>query len=269
MSENQQRLDRSPDQEPQVPKIDLAKYRTADLVDRLTDLISVPEALNKIAKTAPVAAVFVVVAYVFVLWYAELTFISWIFVCIYSVMVGVVLGIVLGFFRVIATAMHSVESILRIVLEISGKAAVDYEQIQAGGVRMPTGYELIEQIYDDVVLPSIEQAVANGFGFLSWPILKAYRMTIGWAVRYFVKRLVRAQMDKEDDQQIEKMSGDALATIAHYSERIQKFASSASDFVGKIGRAIRFYAMLPLYIVFGVALALATVPILVVLFLAG
>ena len=43
-------------------KIDLAKYRTDDLAERFVDLVSVPKAFRRIAKTASVGALLAVVA---------------------------------------------------------------------------------------------------------------------------------------------------------------------------------------------------------------
>ena len=124
---------------------------------------------------------------------------------------------------------------------------------------------MVAQVYDGVVLPAMERAVASAFGFLAPPLLWAYRRTIGLAVRYVVRSVARKQTTGEDERQSVEDAKSALAAFSSYSETIRAYTSSAANLVGGIGGKIRFYAMLPLYVVFIVALLLAVAPIIVVL----
>jgi hypothetical protein len=182
---------------------------------------------------------------------------------------GVIFGLILGVLRIINSAMKNIESILTIVLEITGKAATEYEQIQAGTIRLPSGGELVEQVYDNIVLPVMERAVARTFGVLGTPLLWTYRRTIGSAVRYLVKRVNCAKTATEGEQDLVQDARSGLAAIAKYSETIKTYTSSASEFVGNIGRKIRLYTILPMYILFFASLSLATIPILLIRYFAG
>ncbi len=157
-------------------------------------------------------------------------------------------------------------SILSIVLETTGKVATDYEQLHTGKMRMPSGGELVEQVYDGVVFPVMERVVAKAFGFVGGPILWTYRRTVGLAVRTLVKRVNSKVTNVEQEQDIATSAKEGLAAIAKYSDTINTYTSSAAQYVEGVGSTIRFYAMLPLYVLFAISLALATIPILVVRF---
>ena len=154
-------------------------------------------------------------------------------------------------------------------MDITDKVSTDYEQIQTDKQRLPSGGELVEQVYDGVVMPVIEQVVAGAFGFIGTPLLWIYRRTIGSAVRYLVKHAHRKKMTIEDEHDLAQGTKFSLAAADRYSDTIQTYTSSTSEVVGNIGRTIRFYLMLPMYTLFIVSLALATIPILVVLYIAS
>jgi len=249
-------------------KLDLAQYRTGDLVERLTELISVPKALRKVIATTLLFSSLCVFACFLISYFSELTRLPWLAICAYSLVAGFILGAILGILRIASTALLNVESILGIVLEITRAAATDYEKIQAGEVRMPSGGELVEQVYRDVVSPAIEQAIAGAFGFLGKPLLWTYHRTIGSAVRFMIGRVKRRQLTDQQEQRVSNQAEAGLSTIAAYSETIASYTSSASKIVEDIGNKIRFYAMLPMYVLFSVALLLATIPVLVVWYFA-
>ncbi|MFC1597580.1 hypothetical protein ACFL5Q_06555 [Planctomycetota bacterium] len=245
-------------------KIDLAKYRTGDLAEQLIDLISVPKAFRRIAKATSFGAFLSVVACCLILVYSEMTGVTSLIICAYALAIGLIFGLILAVLRVLAAAAKNIESILQIVFEITGKVATDYEQVQIGKAQLPSGGELVEQVYDGVVLPVMEKAVASAFGVLQAPLLWTYHRTIGWAVRYVVRHVKRREVTAEDEQQLAEEASGGMAVVARYSETIQAYTSSAAELVGNVGNKIRFFAMLPLYIVFFVSLTVAIVPIIVV-----
>ncbi len=246
-----------------VGTIDLAKYRTADLAERLTELISVPQAFRKILTTTCILAVLSTVACYLAHVHSEITLTPLLCISAYSLATGVIFGLVLGVLRILATALQNIESILKIVLEITGMAAMEYEQIQEGTIRLPSGGELAEEVYEGVVLPVMERAVASAFGVLGAPLLWTYRRTAGSAVRYLIKRVSRTKITANDGQAFAQNANSGLAAVAKYSETAKAFTSRASEFVGNIGRKIRLYTILPIYILFLASLAIAAVPILV------
>jgi len=262
MSENDALPEGTQEPDP-AAKIDLAKYRTDDLAERLVDLISVPKTFRRIAKATSFGALLAVVACYLIVVYSEMSGITSLLICAYALAIGLVFGLILAVLRVLAAAAKNVESVLLIVFEITGKVATDYEQIQTGNAQLPSGGELVEQVYDGVVMPVLEKVVASVFGFLSAPLLWTYRRTIGIGVRYVVKRFPRSQAAKEDEQQLADETKGGMAAMAKYSDTIRTYTSTAANLVGNIGDKIRFYAMLPLYVLFFVSLSVAITPIIV------
>jgi hypothetical protein len=54
-----------------------------------------------------------------------------------------------------------------------------------------------------------------------------------------------------------------MATVSREQSQIRRFAIRAAQFVGHVGSRVRFYAMIPLYLAFLVAMSLAFVPLVV------
>lgn len=254
--------------EPKDAGIDLARYRTGDLAERLTELLSVPEAFRKVAMTMLLLLLLSLGVCYLIHRYADVALLPMLLVSAYSLAMGVVFGFVLGILRVISTALQNVESILRIVLETTGSVSGDYERLQSGAMRLPSGGELVEQVYGDVVMPVIERVVSETFGFLASPLLWTYRRTIGSAVRYLVKRVDRTQ-ELAHEQHLDPDAEIGSAPVAKYTDSIKSYTSSASDLVGTIGTAIHFYALLPVYAMFLLALAVAVIPIVLGVYFGG
>lgn len=229
--------------------------------------MSLPGAFAKVLRATFILAVLFVVTCYVAFGFSDFSHIPWLLACFYSLGAGMLLGMILGVLRVIATALINVESILRIILDITGKAAKDYEQIQTGEMRMPTAAALVGQVYDDVIVPVLDRVVAKAFGFLSTPILWAYRRTIGGAVRYLIKRVQLAQVTEEHEQRVVDGTKASIGAMAQYSDSIQAFTSSAAEIVAGIGRKVRAYALTPLYVALVIAIVLATIPLVVMRYL--
>lgn len=250
-------------------QLDLAKYRTGDLSEQITELISVPTAFRKVATSTLLVVVLSSVTCYLIHLYSDMSLLPLLAVCAYALPLGVVFGLLLSLMRIVSTALQNVESILSIVLEITDHVAGDYCRLHAGEVRLPPGGELINRVYDSIVLPVLERSVAKAFGVLSSPLLWCYHCTIGSAIRVVVRRVNRATMTADDLKQVVTDASSSMSAIANYSAAIQSYLSTAAEVVASIGRKIRFYAMLPLYIFFFVSLVVATTPILVTLYIAS
>jgi len=166
MVENAQRPEKH---EPrgEVATLDLSKYQSGELADRIVEVISIPKAFGGLILTTLLLVVlwFLVVYLLFA--NADIANTYWYAVCAYALTVGVVLGIVLGILRLVSRGIRGIGGVLEIVLEITDQAASDYDALQTGDTRMPTGSELIEQVSDEVVLPAAEKSLSGALGFLA------------------------------------------------------------------------------------------------------
>lgn len=251
-------------EESSATKLDLSRYRTSGLVGHVVELISVPHALRRVIVVTLYLSTAVCAAIGLIFAQAELSGVGWIVLCAYSLIAGFGLGILLGFLRVLSRALASIEELLKITLNITGNAADDYANLQSGTMQMPSAGELVEQVYEEVVLPTIEEAVSEAFGFLGRPILWLYRRSVGAAVRYVIKKMARFTMTQKQETATVEETKQHIGTLSKYSQHIRDYTTQAAEFVHRVSRRIRFFATLPLYIAFFVCLFMAFVPILVV-----
>lgn len=249
-------------------KLDLSRYRTGGLVGNLVELISVPHALRRVVVVTLYLTTAVCFAIGVIFYQATLSGIGWLVLCAYSLIAGFGLGILLGFLRVLSRALVSIEELLKITLKITESAADDYANLQSGATRMPSAGELVEQVYEEVLLPTMEEAVSEAFGFIGRPILWLYRRSIGAAVRYVIKKMARFSMTQEQAVATVEETKQHIETLAKYPEYIRDYTKRAAELVHRVSRKIRFYATLPLYIAFFLCLFMASVPILVLRFFA-
>lgn len=266
---NSGEADESPTGVKEVAKLDLSQYRTGPLVERLVEVISLPLALLRVVLTMVVLAIAMPIACYLVLPMEDFSTMMSAGAYLYSIVFGFVLGLLLGIVRVVAIAMRSVEEVLNIILQLTAQAAGDYEHLQSGSKRMPSGGELMQQVYDEVALPAMEKAAGKAFSFLGAPIFWVYRRTLGSAVRFVITSVAGKESDEQENDKISTAAESGLAAVAKYSDRIQRFTSAASGIVSGISRRIRVVAMTPLYVIFTGFVLIGTVPLVVMWYFSG
>ncbi|WP_145247117.1 hypothetical protein [Aeoliella mucimassa] len=250
-----------------LAEIDFSRYRTEDLVDQLVELISVPGAIRKVLKTIGWVLLLATIACGLMRSYAELSLLPWLVCSVYALLAAVVFGGALGVLRVIRAGLKNIQGILVCSLDVTRKAADDYQKLGNAEVRLPSGSELLLQVERKVIDPALQRAVRSAFGRLGGPISWAYRRTIGSAVSSLVTRLGKSKSPEERENEATRSTLRALAGLNQYSARIESFANSATEMVERLGQRLRFYAMFPLWALYAVVLGIASVPVVVILYL--
>ena len=249
-------------------KIDFSKYGTETFAANLVELISIPKALSETFKTTVVAVAFVQVISLCILAFSDLPGLEWFTLTLYAFVTSVILGFLLGVLRLIRRSFSNVEAILVFVIDIADQASLDISRLGTGNVRVPTAGELIDDAFEEVVWPMVEQTAAATFGPLSRPLLWFYRRTLGPGVQRLVKRLnIEVQNDgaaAKLDSKVEPAE-DASARI----EAIRNQLSKARTFVGKVASTLQSLALRPLYFAYTVALVAAISPFLGALYMLG
>lgn len=251
------------EKEVDAAKLDLKKYRTGELTEQLTELISIPGALYKIVVTTFVMFLVVSAVIALMIYFIEASGFVWFFVCVYSLLFALVAGFALGLLRVVYRSLGNIESILKLTLGIAQNAAADSEQLQSGKVRPPTGSELISQVYEDVVAPTLEKAVVSVFGWFGGPVYWIYNRTISSGIRLVLRRVSMPQLSEEQDAAISKGFEAGVTESSGYALQIQRFTDNAAGIVGTIGGGIRSYVMRPIFVGYCILLSVAAIPILV------
>lgn len=246
-------------------ELDLAGYRSEDLVAHLVDVVSVPGAVRKVLSTTAMVGVLGIVACGLLRGTSDLSVVPWLAVSLYALVACLVLGFALGLLRVVRSALSGVQGVLETSLDITARAAGDYQQLGSGHLKLPPGEQLFAQVHQQVLVPSLERAVSRSFGVLSAPLLWLYRRTLGGAVDWVIRRTARDPRVEQQHARVQQITQSSLGTLAGYAEAVATFTTAASDKVERVGDRLRFYAMLPLWVALAAATLLAIVPIAVIL----
>ena len=258
--------DTSPDAPPAA--LDLSRYRTSELVGILVDLVGVPHAIRRVVLVTVVLGAAFCATTGTVFYQATLSRIGWLVLCAYSLAAGFGLGMILGFLRVLSRALASIEGLLKLTLTITENAADDFARLQSGAARMPSAGVLVEQVHEDVLVPTLEVAISRAFGSLSRPLLWLYPRSIGVAVRFLIKKMARTSTASELGEAAVKATTSQVGALARYPEYIKDYTKHAAELVNRVSRKIRVCATLPLYIAFFVCLLTAFVPVIALRFFA-
>ncbi len=247
----------------QLTKLDLANYRTPELLEQLTSLLNIPQAVRQVLVTSLVLAGVSWIACTLLVIYAELSGLSWLMVSVYGLAAGCVLGVGLGLIRVVAFGLSNLESVLHLLLHVSQRVASDYEAVQAGESRLPTSTELVSQVYENIFIPLIEKSAKKSFGLLARPLMWIERRSIGWAVRYLERRVEKIQSETLDTPAVERELSTSLETAAGFSERIQNYCDVAGSIVRRASWVVRLVVLTPMVVLYLIAVAVAAVPVVV------
>lgn len=248
----------------ELGKLDLKKYRTGELTEQLTELISIPGAVFKVIVTALQVVSAAAGLIIILTFFTDLSGLLWLGLSLYLLLIALVIGLALGLLRVAYRSLGNIEAILCLIFDIAENVAVDSEQLQSGQVRPPTGSELIAQVFDDVVAPTLQKVLRAAFGLFGWPMYLIYHGTINKGVRMVLKR-VEPELSEEQDAAISQGFESGVVGSSKYSQHIKVFTERAAGVVGAIGVGIRSYIMRPVFIVFCVLVFVAFLPALVVL----
>lgn len=253
----------------EVAKLDLKKYRTGELTQELTELISIPGAIFSVLRTTAQVAFVVMLVVMLMLYFVEASGFEWFLTSIYSLVIAVVAGFILGLIRIVYRSLGNIEQILRLIFGIAQNVAADAGQLQSGEVRAPTGSELVAQVYDDVVAPTLQKVVAGVFGWFGGPLYWVYNRTINASIKMVLKRTKMPQLSEERDAAISQGFESGVVESSRYSQQIQAFTDRAAGIVGSIGSGIRSYVMRPIFVAYCVLLMIAALPILIFRFWNG
>ena len=248
-------------------KFDFSKYRSREIVDKLSEVLNIRGSFVNVIRTASCLEFTLLVVFVVVcVLIADLAFLEMALLSVLILLVGIVLGVTLGLLRVVHQSLANIEGVMAILLDSSKLAALDFAAMRSGDVEIPSGKEIVTGMYEQVIMPSIEEVVSEGFGFLGTPILWMYRKTIGGAVN----RLLIASHVKEHGITDERTSAAELNTeevdqavqaLSDESKPALRYIDSAKQVVASIAGGLRSYAIRPLYFVFWCLLILALSPV--------
>ena len=242
--------------------IDLSRYKTDELVSNVAEILSVPEAILTVVRTTGIAVVCLLAVNSAVNVLGESSWFPWLVSSLYSLAIALLLGFGLGLIRVAAGLLSRVEALLQLTLEISLAAAEDVRAVSGGEKRMPNASEIVEHVYDEVILPAVETVVAKTFGIIGKPLLWVYRRTICEGVRFLIKRMKTESLSEEGRNEIEQESAALIRDLGEDASGIERAIDGAMGYTRAATGALRKILLLPMRTVFTVVATIAVIPLL-------
>ena len=120
-----------------APRLDLRKYRTTELVDRIGQILGIKNVIGRFLTSQLIIFVLFNVVCFAMFWTVEPSWLRSSLFVVYALVAGIVLGAILGILRIVYDSLTNVDEILAIVLNIATSAAEDVDSVQSGSQRMP------------------------------------------------------------------------------------------------------------------------------------
>jgi len=244
--------------------IDFKKYRTPELVVSVTEIIDVRGKLVSGFK----AAFFSFIGFLLIVGIAfwvrgNLTTFS--LVIAYSLFAGAVFSLLIAIAGVVKRSLSEMEQLVTLLFATTAQIANDIQALGAGSTTLPPAKELIEGVYSDVLLPTVEQVVAKSIGWLGRPVLFAYKLTLGRVVRFVIKCVPETAFATDGDELNAKAQEvvDKLESISDEKESTDAKLNWAQSHLEYIGAKAGFLVLLPCYFVSTAIFAIVLIPLVV------
>jgi len=247
---------------PSAKKLNLADYRNDTLVSRVLSICDVKTSIAQILKITIIACLIIPPIYLLLLSGKGLSPTMWKALSGYSVIAAIILGLGGGLIWLANSILTDAKEIVRLTLQQSQKAADDIAEIKDGSVIIPTGRELIEQIYGELLLPIIEQVIAESFGVIGKPLLFTYRLTIGRSINFVIRKTAAAFAKVDTIESAPQKLKSSLEDQATMIDELQEFAAQAETTFNKYNHLLRQLIIIPLIVIFIVLIILLSLPIL-------
>ena len=247
--------------EPHETKLDLAKYQTPELADRVGQLLSLPGRL--LTVVASVAGC-LLVAWICI----PLTFRTRVTdgmlwgLLVYGTVAAITLGLCFGLAIVLNRVLDNLIELFKLSLEVTGQVAQDVAAVQEGRRSFGSKRELFENVHDEVLLPMVERIVHRKSRWLGGITFPFYRRSIG----RMMKRVLAAV--PEDSAAGNDLRMDAAVTdgpqVGTATKSSLAWLTRVHDYVLGYGHVFRRAALIAILLFLGAALIIAIIPLAVV-----
>ena len=245
----------------QKTQIDFKKYQTPELVETIVDIISIPGAMKSLFKWAVYGLLGLTLMVGFILWLTgNLTFIWTTLFELYSIPAGTLGGVALGIAEFIRRSLNNMTRLVDLLLETTARIATDIRDLSSGDKEMPPARDLVQDVYEQVILVTLKQAISMVFGFFGGPIYWLYHLTLNQFVRVAIQRL----LPKSESTKTAEQLASTLAVAGTATDEKGVVVSSlrwTQDKVGMIGGWLKLLVMIPAYCVLAFIIGIILAPL--------
>ena len=246
----------------QKTEIDFSKYRTPELIETISNIISLPGALKSIFMWAfygLLGLVFVVSALLY--FSGNMTFLTTAITELYAIPAGAVGGFAVGCAEFVRRSIGNMQKLVNLMLEITAQVTSDVVALSTGDKELPPPRDLANDVYEQVILKTLKEACGAVFGLLGTPVYWFYHLTLNQLVRVAINRVVS---NKKVEATAPKVLASTLSTVGSVAKEDGMMVSSLRWTQGKldtIGGWIKFLVMIPCYIVLSIVIGLICAPL--------
>lgn len=243
---------------PQKTQIDFSKYRTPDLIETIAEIIGLPGAIASIVKCALIGVAALVLVVWLLLYLTGSMTLMWATIFeVYSAPAGAIVGTAIGVAEFIRRSLSNMTKLVDLMLETTIQVAKDAQGLSKGDTEMPPTRDLVEDVYEQVILVITKQVLSKMFGFLAMPIYWVYHMTLNRLVRITIRLI-------PGDSEISAELSEKVSQSANESGRVIASLRWTQEKLASVGGWIRLLVMIPCYatVLFAVGLIML-VPALV------
>ena len=245
--------------------LDFSKYRSREIVQHLSEILSLPGRFFSIIKTTTIVVVVAVAAAGIGAHLTESP--SWVLWggMGYGLVIGVLLGLVAAILWLIHRELGHAEGILRVLLDTSRTVVKDIHELKSDPSKRPSGGQIVRGVYDKVILPGLDEA-ASQQGLLSVPLKWALHSTLGRGVKMLVARVDKKaeEVGETPEKPPEVDPAEAAENTGRLFTKLAKSLEVGDAFIQKTGSVLR-KLMMPLWFAFFCLCGLAVLPFVLVL----
>lgn len=231
-----------------VKQIDFSRYRTPELAEEITELLSPEKLVGRLIKWLFLGtALMCVLAAAMFAWQTHWAFL--VAALMFAMFDGFLCGFLFGFARVFSGGITQMQGVFNLLLDLVAQINNDCREVSEGKMEMPKRADLIRAVYLEVFTPVLEGVIARKFGIFSKPILWAYSVTLKRFVKVFIRRSADDFIEKEPEQveQISTAAEGAVATVGGMSSTIDAHLVRGRNLAETIAGYVRGGLTVPFY----------------------
>jgi hypothetical protein len=243
-------------------KIDLSRYQTREIASRVAEILSVPGSVRTVVGTTLAVIILLGITNTILYMVSSQAIFPGLVSSIYALVIATILGFGLGLLRVTMLLIQRSESLMQLTLETSREVAKDVQEINRGGKNMPDAAQIVEHVYDGVIVPAMEASVAQSFGFVGTPLLWIYRRTIGGGIRYLITRIKTSTLSDDEATEIEHDTQRAMRDITSQQNNIEWVVKNSMSYTKYASGLLKKFLLRPAQLIFAIIAIAAVIPLI-------
>ena len=185
----------------------------------------------------------------------------------YSTLAGLFLGTLMGCVVAVNNSLGSLQQVFQLTLEITQHVNTDVARLRDGSTRLPSARETIRGVYHSVVLPTVEGVMLGQSKLLGRPAFCLYRSTLGRAMEIFIDDLTSDGVIIDAAYEVPDVE-EPFAIVDSAYQITTGWIAQAQQHVERTGMILRRLVLVPLSILLGLCVVVASVPVIAMWYLA-